>query len=289
MLKTLNPEILNGWIGKSEGATDVIGCQAVRAMSALLDRPPENESKAPLPPLWHWLYFHTHTRHRDLGRDGHAKLGGFLPPVDLPRRMWAGGRLEFLSPLYVGDRVARTSTIKSISLKNGGGGRLCFVTVEHNLCRGKDLVLREEHDIVYREATIPGTPRRDTAAPPKARDMETTVTPDPVMLFRYSALTGNGHRIHYDREFCTSVEDYPGLVFHGPLTATLLADLAARLHASQERPAAERMTGFSFRATRPLFDTAPFEICGRAESGFTDLWATTPDGDLAMRAEAQFA
>ncbi len=279
---TLDPERLNKWIGKSEETTDVIGIQPVRAMSALLDRPPNNDLTAPLPPLWHWLFFHTHARQSDLGQDGHAKLGGFLPPVDLPRRMWAGGRLEFFSPLHVGDQVVRTSTIKDILVKNGNNGRLCFVTVEHLLHDEEETFLREEHDIVYREPAKPGTPMRGAPPAPKAHDIEKTVSPDPVMLFRYSALTYNGHRIHYDRTYCASVEGYPGLVFHGPLTATLLADLAGQMNSSR------RMSKFSFRASSPLFDTASFRILGKDKSGFTDLWATTPTGGLAMRAEAQF-
>lgn len=279
---TLDLEVLNKWIGKSEDTADVIGIQPIRAMAALLDRSPNNDLEAPLPPLWHWLFFHSYARQSDLGPDGHPKLGGFLPPVNLPRRMWAGGRLEFFSPLLVGDQVVRTSTIKDISLKNGNSGWLCFVTVEHLLHDGDKTFLREEHDIVYREPAKPGASTRGAPPAPATHDMEKTVSPDPVMLFRYSALTYNGHRIHYDRAYCASVEGYPGLVFHGPLTATLLADLAGQMNSSR------RMSKFSFRATSPLFDTAPFHICGKEELGFTDLWATSPSGGLAMRAEARF-
>jgi 3-methylfumaryl-CoA hydratase len=178
-----------------------------------------------LPELWHWLYFLPHARQSEIGPDGHPKRGGFLPPVPLPRRMWAGGRLEWIKPLVVGDAIERTSTIQSVTHKSGRTGDLIFVLVRHEISNAAGIALTEEHDIVYRDAPAPDDkPVTPTAAPSDATWTK-TIHPDDVLLFRYSALTFNGHRIHYDRRYVTEVEGYPGLIVHGPLIATLLVDL----------------------------------------------------------------
>jgi 3-methylfumaryl-CoA hydratase len=273
------------WLGRTTQLDDVIGAAPVKAMSATLDRgdPPPAAGQV-LPPLWHWLYFLPSERQSEIGADGHPKRGGFLPPVALPRRMWAGGRLQFLAPLHIGDAVRRTSRIADISSKQGRSGPLVFVRVRHEIARGDTLALTEEHDIVYREA-----PQAEAVAeaPPQAPTGEQfgrSITPDPVLLFRYSALTFNGHRIHYDRSYVTEVEGYPGLIVHGPLIATLLVDLLRR-----ERPEA-RLSSFAFRAMGPLFDTAPFSVCGRFDDAkHATLWARGPQGPLAMQASATLA
>jgi 3-methylfumaryl-CoA hydratase len=257
----------------------------VRNLSATLDR--DDPPPAPgteLPPLWHWLYFLPGQRQGELGPDGHPRRGGFLPPVPLPRRMWAGGRLQWHAPLRVGEAVQRTSTIASVAHKPGRSGDLVFVVVRHALHNAQGPALTEEHDIVYRAAAQPGDPAPVPQAAPADAAWSREIVPDPVLLFRYSALTFNGHRIHYDRSYVTEVEGYPGLVVHGPLIATLLVDLARR-----ERPGA-RFARFSFKAVRPTFDLHPFRLCGKpsADGCSAQLWAQDHEGWLTMQAEATF-
>jgi 3-methylfumaryl-CoA hydratase len=276
---------LNDWLGRTSEADDVLNARPVTAMSATLDRddPPPVAGDA-LPPLWHWLYFLPADRQSAIGADGHPKRGGFLPPVPLPRRMWAGGRLEFLQPLHVGQAVKRTSRIADISTKQGRSGALVFVRVRHEIANEQGLALTEEHDIVYRDPPQPGAAAEPPPSAPADEQFSRSITPDPVLLFRYSALTFNGHRIHYDRSYVTEVEGYPGLIVHGPLIATLLVDLLRR-----ERPDA-RLAKFSFKAVSPLFDTAPFSVCGRFDdTKNATLWARGPQGQLAMQATATLA
>jgi 3-methylfumaryl-CoA hydratase len=229
MTQTLDTETLahlQTWQGNSEVLQDLITPAPLRALSATLDRDdPLSVQGTDLPPLWHWLFFLSHHRQSEIGPDGHAKRGGFLPPVPLPRRMWAGGRLHWQSPLRVGDAVTRESTIASVTHKSGRTGDLLFVLVKHEVHNAQGLCLTEEHDIVYRPAAQPGDPVPSPTAAPAKATWQRDIAPDDVLLFRYSALTFNGHRIHYDRKYVTEVEGYPGLIVHGPLIATLLVDL----------------------------------------------------------------
>ncbi len=274
------------WLGRSEQRSDVITAAPLNAWAATLDRDdPEARVGSSAPPLAHWLFFLPAARQSQIGPDGHPQRGGFLPPVPLPRRMWAGGRLTFHHALQVGDEAVRTSRIASIDAKSGRSGALAFVTVHHEITDARGLAISEEHDIVYR-----GAPRVDAppAAPQAARADESfsrRIEPDPVLLFRFSALTFNGHRIHYDRRYVTEVEGYPGLIVHGPLIATLLMDLLRR-----ERPQA-RVQRFAFTAKSPLFDLHPFDVCGRFEGDerHVALWARDHDGALAMAASAELA
>lgn len=266
------------WVGRTTEVEDVLDLRPAHLMRSILPTVAPIETGGALPPLWHWLYFCEAVPLDQLGGDGHPARGGFLPPVDLPRRMWAGGRLAFLSDLRVGETVRRRSRILKVTPKAGASGPLCFVTVGHELAVDGDVRLREEQDIVYRGDPPPGAP---TPAPPDAptgAEATETVRPGPEMLFRYSALTFNAHRIHYDRDYCRAVEGYPGLVVHGPLTATLLADLAARR-------AGRRLRAFTFRAASPLYDVAPFRIRASGADPVS-LWAETPAGGLAMTATA---
>lgn len=273
------------WIGATVIADDVVAAAPARALAATLDRDCEFSSGHSLPPPWHWLYFLSMSPLADTGPDGHPRRGEFLPPVPLPRRMWAGSRMEFFAPLCVGDAVRRVSRIADVSTKEGRTGTLVFVTVRHEIANAQRPLLVDEHDIVYRDLPRSG----ESAPPPKMAPLDHTwareIRPDPVLLFRYSALSFNSHRIHYDHPYVTAVEGYPGLVVHGPLLATLLLDLLLR-----QRPQA-RVTRFEFRAIRPLFDTAPFAVCGRPESGGRDvaLWAKDVDGRLCMEATASIA
>ena len=277
---------LQSWSGRTETLSDDITAAPVRALSATLDRDdPAPVAGTVLPPLWHWLYFLPHHRQSEIGPDGHAQRGGFLPPVPLPRRMWAGGRLqwELSNPLKVGDVVRRISRIASVTHKAGRTGDLLFVLVQHEVHNAQGLALTEEHDIVYRAAAQPGDPVPSPTAAETGAAWQRVVTPDDVLLFRYSALTFNGHRIHYDRRYVTEVEGYPGLIVHGPLIATLLVDLVRR-----QAPAAV-LKSFSFKALRPTFDLHPFQLNGQpSEDGKTvRLWAQDHAGWLTMQASAE--
>jgi 3-methylfumaryl-CoA hydratase len=274
---------LRDWIGRSEQRDDLLTAAPLAGLSATLDRA---DDAAPvdgtaLPPLAHWLYLLPRAAQSELGADGHPKRGGFLPPVPLPRRMWAGGRLSFEQPLSIGDAVTRRSTITSVDAKSGRSGALVFVGVAHEIGNAQGVAIREEHDIVYRDHPAPGALPPAPAMAATDEDFTRTIVPDPVLLFRYSALTFNGHRIHYDRAYATEVEGYPGLVVHGPLIATLLVDLLRR-----QLPDAV-LKRFEFKAASPLFDTHPFTVCGRREAdGGVALWARNPQGQLAMSARA---
>jgi 3-methylfumaryl-CoA hydratase len=279
---------LQDWVGKTETLADNVTPVPVRALSATLDLPaPDASSGMALPALWHWLYFLPLYRQSELGADGHARLGGFLPPVPLPRRMWAGGRLRWsqANPVLVGDDVRRVSRIESVKHKAGRSGDLLFVLVKHEISNKSGLAITEEHDIVYRAAAQPDDPQPVPVAAEQGAAWQRGVTPDEVMLFRYSALTFNGHRIHYDRSYVTGVEGYPGLVVHGPLIATLLTDLVRR-HA----PGAF-MQSFSFKAVRPTFDLHPFRVNAQpsADGKTVRLWAQDHEGWLTMEANAELA
>lgn len=277
---------LQGWIGRTETRGDLFGATPPAALAATLDQAPSDwPAGTPLPPLWHWLYFLPLHRASELGADGHAKLGGFLPPVPLPRRMWAGSRFEFLAPLAVGDAAERVSTIEKVALKQGRSGPLVFVTVRHEVFTNAAAApaLREWHDIVYRAAKQPGDADPPPQPAPPGAQWSRELVPDDVLLFRYSALTFNGHRIHYDRRYVTETEGYPGLVVHGPLIATLLLDLVAR-----ELPGAA-LARFSFKALRPTFDGRPMRLSGRRAGDTLRLWAQDHEGWLTMDAQARLA
>jgi 3-methylfumaryl-CoA hydratase len=278
---------LQGWQGKTESTIDSVTAAPLAGLSATLDRSdPAPTNGAVVPPLAHWLYFLPQHRQSEIGPDGHAKRGGFLPPGPLPRRMWAGGRLtwEATNPLQVGQVVQRHSRIERVQHKQGRSGELVFVLVQHEIHNERGLAITEAHDIVYRAAPEPG----EALPPPQAA---TTTAPwqrpwlaDEVMLFRFSALTFNGHRIHYDRSYVTQTEGYPGLVVHGPLIATLLVDLWRHQH-----PQAT-LTHFAFKALRPTFDIHRFAVCGQPTGqGQADLWAHDHEGWLTMQAQAQWA
>jgi 3-methylfumaryl-CoA hydratase len=268
-------------LGRRERTTDTLHAGQLTQMAATLDRAAVPEA---LPPLWHWMLFARWVRPAELGPDGHPARGKFLPAdPELPRRMYAGGRLTFPGMLCPGDAAVRESAIIRVEEKSGSTGRLLFVTVRHEIAGPAGIAITEEHDIVYRglagAAAKPGAPFEEAA-----EKFEATVRPDPVLLFRYSALTGNGHRIHYDRAYVTEVEGYPGLIVHGPLQATLLAELAQR-----EAPC-RRLEKFEFRAVRPVFDLAPFRLVGHWRgANHATLAVVDSTSQLCMRAEAWFA
>ena len=269
------------WIGATDSTQDDIALAPAMAAAATLDDSSTVFSPgAPLPPLWHWFYFLPKAPRSQIGPDGHPQRGGFMPPIELPRRMFAGARLTFHSPLLIGRPATRKATILKISHKSGATGELAFVTVSYTVTQEDTLCLEEEQDIVYRGAggTVPAPTPTDLPPVPEGAWSE-TVTPDPVLLFRFSALTFNGHRIHYDRPYATAEEGYPGLVVHGPLTAVLLMEL---VRANARR----RVAGYQFRGRAPLFDLAPFRLVGVPDGDTVSLEAQGPDGAVAMTAEA---
>ena len=289
---TPDTETLARWLGKTREVCDTIRAQPAEFLRVTLEKmrtvgaAPQIPMKSgmPLPVCWHWLFFLEAAPPSSLGRDGHAARGEFLPPVALPRRMWAGGRLEFAEPLCIGERIVRKSVIKDIQEKTGRSGELCFVTVRHEFfCENGGLKMSEEHDIVYRSAPsiTPATEVLKAAAKPPVApqdaDARIEITADTVMLFRYSALTFNSHRIHYDADYCREVENYPAQVVHGPLIATMLAGLATKQGGAPSR--------FSYRAVSPLFATQPFRIAvKKGQNGELEIWAENGCGELAMSA-----
>ncbi|MFN7029095.1 MAG: MaoC family dehydratase N-terminal domain-containing protein [Sphingopyxis sp.] len=272
----------SNWVGRSETREDVATAAPLVGLAALLDHDPA--PPAIVPPLGHWLYFLPDARQSAIGDDGHPRRdeGGLLPPFPLPRRMWAGGRIEFLAPIAVGAALSRVTTIAAIRAKRGASGDLLFVTLQHDIAADGIPAIREEQDLVYRAAaTASTTPPAPTPVEIETAEAVRRVTADPVLLFRYSALTFNAHRIHYDRDYARDVEGYAGLVVHGPLIATLLID-----HARREMPGLAPRH-FSFRAEAPLIDGAPFDLCLSRDGSGARLWARDATGRTTMRADVQ--
>ena len=274
------------WVGKTQSTSSILTIAPIEGLAATLNRDDAPFSLGDsLPPLWHWLYFLQTSRQSELAEDGHPQRGDFLPPIPLPRRMWAGSRLNFIRPLLIGEAIARSSTIQSIKLKKGRSGSLGFVCVAHELSDSSGMVLREEHDIVYRDMPTGNIFSQPPLKVDEEHDFTRTVTPDPVLLFRYSALTFNGHRIHYDRTYAKDVESYPGLVVHGPLLATYILELF-----NDHYPSAT-LASFNFKAIKPVFDIDSFQICGTKPDniGSVKLWITDNAGNLCMEARAELA
>jgi 3-methylfumaryl-CoA hydratase len=272
---------LRTWIGREESTSDFVSSELARKFAATFDQTGSFAPADIVPRLIHFCLAQSATPTATLGEDGHPARGGFLPPVPLPRRMWAGGSITFTGDLHVGDTVRRVSRIADVGLKAGRTGPLCFVTVEHAVDVGSRPVLMERQDLVYRsmEAAPGGTVKAQPAAPSGTH--RRSVDPSPPLLFRYSALTFNGHRIHYDRPYATKVEGYPGLVVHGPLQATLLMNFAAEI---REKPPVR----FTFRSQSPLFDGAPFALHADEAAAKLKLWTASEGGPVAMAAEAEW-
>lgn len=270
-------EPYQSWLGRTQSAADTVGLGPARAVMALLDRAPELVSLGdPLPPCWHWFYFHQPVRRSDIGADGHPRRGGWVPPIPLARRMWAGSRLRFLTPLRIGQAAERRSEINAIEEKQGRSGTLVFVTVRHLVTGPDGPAVEEEQDLVFRDPP-PGPPARPADPIPAERDWEETFRPNAATLFRFSALTMNGHRIHYDYPYATEVEKYRGLLVHAPLTALLLVDAAGRRNAA-------RVATYRFQALSPLFNDEPVALFGRTDpaTGDSAVWAGDPSGRIAV-------
>ena len=281
MTDKLDIDHLRQWIGRSQEASDIVTAQLVKGLRATLFQDVGEPMTGEVSPFTvHWCLAQPVFPMSQLGPDGHPTRGGFLPPVPLPRRMWAGGELEFVDPLRVGDEARRTSRISDISVKTGSTGTLCFVSVEHLITSSRGTAIRERQDIVYRELTGGASaPPKAPPPPPVAKHKETHIS-DPVLLFRYSALTFNGHRIHYDRDYVTKVEGYRGLIFHGPLQAALIVELAAKLHGG--KPPKK----FDYRGLQPLFEGSAFSVNANDNAEGMELWTANAEGQPTMKGTA---
>lgn len=281
MTEKLDIDHLRQWIGRTQEASDIVTAQLVKGLRATLFQEVGEPKTGDVAPFTvHWCLAQPVFPMSMLGPDGHPTRGGFLPPVPLPRRMWAGGELEFIDPLRVGDEAKRTSRISDVTVKSGSTGTLCFVAVEHVITTSRGVAIRERHDIVYRD--IGGAPTAAPKAPPPpllAKHRESYVS-DPVLLFRYSALTFNGHRIHYDRDYVTKVEGYPGLIFHGPMQAAFIVELAAKLHAGQPPKK------LAYRGVQPLFEGTEFSVNANEKDGGMELWVANAEGQPTMKGTA---
>jgi 3-methylfumaryl-CoA hydratase len=283
--ETIDLDHLRQWIGRTEEKTGIVTAHLVAGLRSALFLDigqPKDGDAAPF--TAHWCLTLPVVPLSEVGPDGHPNRGGFLPPVPLPRRMWAGGAIEFTEPLRVGDAVTRRSTIKDLSLKSGSTGPLCFVSVDHVFTTPRGVAIRERHDVVYREMPSEGqnaAPAKPPAMPAAAQHSERHLA-DPVLLFRYSALTFNGHRIHYDRDYVTEVEGYPGLIVHGPLQAALLIELAAKLRGGRA-PAT-----FVYRGLQPLFDGSEFSVNASGSGAGMELWTANSAGQPTMKGTASW-
>ena len=287
MTTTLSLDDLKTHIGRTQVTTDVLHAGPANLLRLALGRPePELRDGDPLPPAWLALYFLPRLATDALRPDGAPGDAGVVPPMPLPRRMFAGERQRFHRALRLGEAVRRETTLADISLKSGTTGTLVFATIVSRVFGGDGaLAVEDERRTVFREEIKAGernqAPRRDPA--PTDVRWRRTISPTAVLLFRFSALTFNSHRIHYDRPWAMEVEGYPGLVVHGPLTTTLLIDFA------RDSNPGRTIRGYTTQARAPLFDTAPFELRGRptGDGKGAELWAVTPEGTIAMSAEVE--
>jgi 3-methylfumaryl-CoA hydratase len=284
MTEKLDLDHLRQWIGRTTEVSDIVTAQLTKGLRAtLFQEIGEPKPGDAAPSTTHWCLGQPVFPMSELGPDGHPTRGGFLPPVPLPRRMWAGGELEFVDALRVGDVATRSSRIADVTMKTGSTGVLCFVSVQHEVTTSRGLAIRERQDIVYRDVSgpAPAAPAKVPPPPPVAQHRETHVS-DPVLLFRYSALTFNGHRIHYDRDYVTKVEGYPGLIFHGPLQASFIVELAAKLHGGQPPKK------LNYRGVQPLFEGSEFSINANTTDSGMELWIANAEGQPTMKGSANW-
>jgi 3-methylfumaryl-CoA hydratase len=281
MTEKLDLDHLRQWIGRSTQVSDTVTAQLTKGLRATLFLEigePKVGDAAPI--TVHWCLGQPVVAVSELGPDGHPARGGFLPPVPLPRRMWAGGELEFVDALRVGDEVTRTSRIADVTLKTGSTGTLCFVAVDHLIATSRGTAIRERQDIVYRNVSPAASGSMKSGSPPPAAQHRETHMADTVLLFRYSALTFNGHRIHYDRDYVTRVEGYPGLIFHGPMQAALMVEFAAKLRGGRVPKK------FSYRGVQPLFEGSEFSVNANITDAGMELWTANSERQPTMKATA---
>jgi 3-methylfumaryl-CoA hydratase len=280
-MSELDIDHLRQWIGREERKSELVTDALVDRFKATFDQNGDAKDGDPAPVMIHLCVAPPAAPTSGLGPDGHPARGGFLPPVPLPRRMWAGGAFTFHDEIRVGERVTRTSTIRDVTVKEGRTGTLCFVTVDHRIDSADRTVIEERQDIVYRGIDAPGSTPKKAPEPAAQGTHRIVVDPSAALLFRYSALTFNGHRIHYDNPYVREEEGYPGLIVHGPMQATMLVQFAETLRG--RRPAQ-----FDFRSLSPLFDIADFTLNAEEDGDGLRLWTSYVDGPVAMEARASW-
>ena len=280
---------LRDWIGRTEVVEELAVARPIHGLNALLDNPEVPKEGDWIGPMGHWCFFQPHAPQSQVGPDGHPKRGGFMPPVPLPRRMFGGCRTTYLQPLRIGERMRRQAKITEVQIKQGRTGTLVICTVDHEFHGERGLAMTEAWDIVYRDNPPPAAKDSrgnsgQTNPAPSDHAWIREIRPDPVMLFRYSAVTFNGHRIHYDRKYVTEEEGYPGLVVHGPLTATFILELGLANNPGRE------LASYNFQARAPLFDVAPFKVAGKPgwDGNSAELWSITPEGNVGTLATMTF-
>lgn len=279
-MSAIDIDYLQSWVGREIVRKDVLSVFPAQALAAALDREQLPEAGDVLPPAWQWLYFKETPLARNTNIDGHPRTGNFLPPVPLPRRMWAAGEFTSERPLLIGQPAQQRSVISAVELKQGSSGTLVFVTVKHQLSQSGELCCLEKQHLVYREMPSAPSPAPAGRPAPAGADFKVSFYADSVLLFRYSALTYNAHRIHYDRNYAVNQEHYPGLVVHGPLLATLLAEQVSRHFPGVS------VRHFIFRAIRPAFEGEQLRLCGRRDGDQIELWTVNQAGFVTMQATA---
>ena len=282
-MTAIDIDFLQQWVGKQETAEDDITLFPARAMAAALNNATLPEKGDALPLFWEWMYFLATPQAKATGKDGHPDKGGFLPPVPLPRRMWAAGEVEFFQSLIIGQAAKRVSTIESVDLKAGSTGTLVFINVRHDFYQNEVRCISQVQNIVYREQPLERSELPSGKPAPEAHDFSVDIAPDPVLLFRYSALTYNGHRIHYDRNYAINEEFYSALVVHGPLLVTLLLEL------QRANLPDRKIKTFKFRAIRPTFDDASFKVAGTLDGNRLSLWSADQTQSICMTIKAELS
>lgn len=280
-MSSIDMDHLRSWVGTTYTDEDLISARHARLMAATVDYPNSEKIRNGeyLPPLWHWTFFLEGQPTSVLGSDGHPARGGFMPPVPLPNRMWAGGRVSFEAPLQIGATIRRESSILKVDHKRGTSGELVFVTVLHVLTSlNGEILIREEQDIVYKDASRSGSPPTVTTECISSQ-FSKTYAPTSTTLFRYSALTFNGHRIHYDADYCREVERYPNLVIHGPLNATMMAGYA-------EKVSGKQLCSFSYRGLSPALLGDTITLHADVSEKSVSLYAVLGSGRKCMQANA---
>lgn len=266
-------------LGRTAEFSDLLDPARAVAMQATLDLSgPALGAGDPLPPFWHYIYFWDALRPAGLGRDGHPRTGDFIPNLGLPRRMWAGGDLQFHAPILLGTPATKVTKITDVQEKQARSGRLAVVTLQHQILQNGQLCITEDQSLLYREEASADGPKPVPPVAPTDETVKQSRSFSATDLFRYSALTFNGHRIHYDRDYAMQVEGYAGLIVHGPILAQMLVHLGQGLLGE--------LKTFSFRATSPLFDFEEATFCARPEGDGLALWARGPDGRMCMSAKA---
>jgi len=279
-----NSDKVNKWIGKSIHNNDYINDYPVKAMAAVFDYNYNSAEFKEVPYGWHWLYFLNLPLQKNLGPDGHEKKIGFMPPIDLPIRMYAGGEINYYKPLLIGQEVKKTSSIVSIENKKGSTGNLIFLKINHKISNDKETLINEVQNLVYREDKNTQKAKSNlNVMTPKIFDYEKSWNTSPEMLFRYSALTHNTHKIHYDFLYATNVEGYPQIVVHGPLMATFLLDLVSNIISDSK----QKLIKFTFKLRSPVFVGGTIYAQALKTDSGLDLWIKDQNGNQSLAAQAE--